>query len=181
MPITTSYVSHQVVTYCSGHLAIDIQMKQSVLHLNIFCLQQLSNGFKTSEKRKPLYNVRPVGRGGSRGFARTPPPFGLEKKFMHRLTVYLSALPFESGSLVSLLLRIATVQASLVAAMRGVCSRRTSAERARKRFIRPCDESTRVNRSLFQALERSPVVLLVMSPHLLFCQPSLVEIQSLLA
>ena len=81
-------------------------------------------------------------QGGFEG-VRSNPPFGLEIKFMHRLTVYLSALPFESGSLVSLLLRIATVQMSLVAAMRGVCSRRTSAERARKLFIHPCDESTR--------------------------------------
>ena len=100
---------------------------------------------------------------------------------MHRLTVYLSALPFESGSLVSLLLRIATVQTSLVAAMRGVCSRGGQAQNARVSCLYAPAMKVRVNRSLFQALERSPVVLLVMSPHLLFCQPSLVEILSVLA
>ena len=53
-----------------------------------------------------------VGRGGSRRFARTPL---LEILY----TEILSALPLESGPLVvSLLLRITVVQASLVAAMR---------------------------------------------------------------
>ena len=69
---------------------------------------------------------------GSRGFS-----FGLQK--IHRLTAHftVSALPFETGPLVSLLLRITAVQTSVVAAMR-VCSWRTSAEHAehaRKLFM----------------------------------------------
>ena len=58
---------------------------------------------------------RPVGRGGFEGFARTP--LLASKRFY-----ILSALPLESGPLVvSLLLRITAVQASLVATMQ-VCS-----------------------------------------------------------
>ena len=52
---------------------------------------------------------------------------------------------------------------------------KTNAERARKLFTPLRDERPRVNtcvnKSLCQALESSPVVLLLMSPHLLFCQP----------
>ena len=51
---------------------------------------------------------------GSRGFS-----FGLQK--IHRLTAHftVSALPFETGPLVSLLLRITAVQTSVVAAIHG--------------------------------------------------------------
>ena len=65
--------------------------------------------------RKKL-NIKPIGigggGGGSRRFART-----LLLEILY--TEILSALPLESGPLVvSLLLRITVVQASLVAAMR---------------------------------------------------------------
>ena len=85
--------------------------------------------------------------------------------------VHFKSPSFESGPLVSLLLRVTTVKVSLVAAMRAVCSRRTSAERVRK-LLHHCDGGTSintcVNKSLFQVLGSCP---LVMSPHLLFCQP----------
>ena len=72
-----------------------------------------------------------------------------------------------------MLLRFTAVKTSLVAAMR-LGSWRTSAERACVSCLRRCDERTRVNtcviKSLFQELESSPVIFLVMSPHLLFCQ-----------
>ena len=66
---------------------------------------------------------RPVGRGVRGGSLE--PTFGLQK-LLYTTQTYISALPFESGSLVSLLLRITGVQTSLVTAMR-FCSWRTSA------------------------------------------------------
>ena len=64
-----------------------------------------------------------------------------------------------SGPLASMLQRITIVQTSLVAAMR-VCSWR-SERNARVSGLRRCDERTRVNtcvnKSLFQALQISPV------------------------
>ena len=78
------------------------------------------------------YVIRPVGRGGSRGFGRTP-LLASKRSHMHRLTVILSALPFEIGPLASMLLRITAVKTIVVAAMR-VRSWRTSAERSRKLF-----------------------------------------------
>ena len=65
-----------------------------------------------------LHFIRPVGRGGggSRGFERTP-LFDLQMIFLYTSKLHiLSILPFESGPLVSLLLRITAVQTSLVAA-----------------------------------------------------------------
>ena len=66
-----------------------------------------------------MYTTRPVGRGGSRGFERTP-LLASRRFYIHCFLLnILSALPLESGPLVvSQLLRIAAVQASLVAAMR---------------------------------------------------------------
>ena len=60
--------------------------------------------------------------GRQRGFegVRANPPFGLQKIYIHCFNcTFLSALPLESGPLVvSQLLTITAVQASLVAAMR---------------------------------------------------------------
>ena len=122
---------------------------------------------------------RPVGRGGSRGFARTP-LLELQKIFMYTSKLHiLSILPLESGPLVSLLLRITAVQTSLVAAtVVRVCSCGGPARNARVSCLRRCDERTRlryyrpevgINKSLLHL--RSRVVLRAMSPiYLLFCQ-----------
>ena len=102
---------------------------------------------------------RPIDRGGG-GFegVRSNPPFCLQK-ILYTPPVHFKSPMFESGPLVSLLLRITTVQTSLVAAMRAVCSRITSAERMRK-LLHRCDERTSVytciNKSLFQALKSCP-------------------------
>ena len=55
---------------------------------------------------------RPVGRGGSRGFKRTP----LLKAPKDFIQCLLSILPFVSGSLASLPLRISTVQTCFIVA-----------------------------------------------------------------
>ena len=61
--------------------------------------------------------TRPVGREGSRGFARTPLLVS-ERFYIHRLTLHFKyPTVSEIGALVSLLLRITTVQTSVVAAM----------------------------------------------------------------
>ena len=116
-----------------------------------------SNQLPLSLKPFPLVHCRPVGRGGVRALL-------VSKGFY--ILYNLSALPFEVGPLVSLLLKITAIQTSVVAAMR-VWSWRTSAECAQN-CLRHCNVRTRVNtsinKSLFQAFESSPV------PHLLFCQ-----------
>ena len=72
----------------------------------------------------------------------------------------ISILPFESGPLVSLLLRITAVQTGLVAAT--VCEfvHGGTAQNARVTCLRRCDERTRVitrvNKSLVQALDSCP-------------------------
>ena len=70
-------------------------------------------------------------------------------------------------AVVSLLLRITAVQASLVEYVHG-----GPAQNAR---VSRCDERTRVhkcvNKLLFQSLESSPVLYPAMSPPLLFCRP----------
>ena len=101
-------------------------------------------------------------QGGGFEGVRSNPPFGLQKDFIHRLTVHFKCpIPFESGPLASMLLTITIVQTTLVAAMR-VCSWRIiSAQNAHVSSLCRCDERTRVNKSLFQALKSSPVVFLV--------------------
>ena len=74
--------------------------------------------------------TRPIGRGGSRELAQTP-LLTSKRFYIHCLNVYiLSVLAFESGPLVSLQLRITTIQMGLVSVMR-VCLWRTSTERAK--------------------------------------------------
>ena len=107
---------------------------------------------------------RPVGRGGgSRGLLE--PPFWPPKDFIYTAIVHFKC---PTGPLVSLLLRITAVQASLVAAYAGFSLEDQHRTRWRKLFARI---NTCGNKLLFQALESSPVVLLLLSPHLLFCQP----------
>ena len=65
-------------------------------------------------------------QGGFEG-VRSNSPFDLQT-ILYTLLYILSVLTFESGPLISLLLRITVVQTSLVAAMQ-VCSWRTSVER----------------------------------------------------
>ena len=75
-------------------------------------------------------------QGGFEGFTRTP-LLAPKRFYIH----CYSTFKCPTGPLVvSLLLRITTVQASLVAAMR-VCSQRTNTERARVNCLRCCDES----------------------------------------
>ena len=69
-----------------------------------------------AQLQKRIVTTRPVGRGGSRGFVRTP--FWLPKDFICTAIVHFKC---PTGPLVLLLLRITAVQASLVAAM-WVCS-----------------------------------------------------------
>ena len=134
------------------------------------------------------YFIRPVGRGVRGGSLELP--FWPPKDFIYTCfnCIYiLSALLLESGPLVvSQLLRITAVQASLVAAMRvcswrimqcWMCSRKlfTPLRWKLRRRVNMC-----VNKSLCQALKISPVVHLLMSPHLatvlLTLVPSLMEI-----
>ena len=80
--------------------------------------------------------TRPIGRGGggSRELVQTP-PLTSKRFYIHRLNVYiLSMLVFESGPLVSLQLRITTVQMGLVSSMR-VCSWRTSKEHVQNKVF----------------------------------------------
>ena len=105
-------------------------------------------------------SFRPVGRRGSRGFARTH-LLTSKKFYIHRLTVYfLSVLPFESGPLVSLQLRIIAVQTSLVAMQLCEFARAGTARNARESCLRRGDErtcvNTCVNKSLVHALESCP-------------------------
>ena len=90
-------------------------------------------------------------RGGGVEGVRSNPPFHLHK-ILYSLQL-LSVLPFESGPLGSLLLRITTVQTSLVGAMQVVAARK-----ARKVFtpLRLNDARHRnacANKSQVQALE----------------------------
>ena len=101
-------------------------------------------------------------QGGFEG-VRSNPPFGLQK---HRLTVHFKCvLPFKSGPLALMLLRITTIQTNLVTSIYAGLFMEISAERARKRFTplrwKDARVNTCVNKSLFQALQSSPVVLLV--------------------
>ena len=86
---------------------------------------------------------------------------------MYRIveTMYSHVQPFKSGPLASMLLRITIAQMNLVSAMR-VCSWR-SAWNSHVSGLRRCDERTCINKSLFQRLQSSPVLLLV--SHLLNC------------
>ena len=93
----------------------------------------------------------------------------------------LSILPLESGPLVSLLLRITAVQTSMVAAT--VCEfvHGGPARNTHVTCLRPCDERTRINKSLVQALESCPssdVTLPAVLPTLV---PPLGKIRSQLA
>ena len=98
-----------------------------------------------------------------------------DQRALHLTECWLQACSgLESGPLVVLLLfRITTVQACLVAVMLLEDQHWTHVG---KLFVplqwklRPCINRS-VNKSLCQVLESSPVVLLFMSPHLLFCQP----------
>ena len=125
---------------------------------------------------------RPVGRGGG-GFegVRSNPSFGPQKTAI----VHFKC---PTGPLVSLLLRITTVQASLVAAVglfledqhRTRCVYCLATPLRRKLHVRP-RINTCVNKLLCQALESSPVVLLssiavTTSTVLATLVPSLVEI-----
>ena len=102
---------------------------------------------------------RPVGMGFQGGSLESH--FWPEKILYTTQLYILSDLPFVSGPLVFLPLRITTVQTSLVAAMHLVCSWRTSAE-LRISGLRRCDERTSVIRAeinrYFQALESSQVI-----------------------
>ena len=67
------------------------------------------------QEGKPSICVQARRQGGSRGFERTP--LLASKRFIYTSKLYiLSIRPFESGPLVSLLLRITTVKTSLAAA-----------------------------------------------------------------
>ena len=127
----------------------------------------------TSKESTTLARVgleyRPVGigvRGGS-----SEPPFWPPKDFIYTaLTVHFKCPTVGKWS-----------TSSLTAIDNHCCpgcsyvGLRTSAERVRVNCLLRCDErphvNTCVNKSLCQGLESSPVVLLLMSPHLLFCQP----------
>ena len=112
-------------------------------------------------------------QGGFEG-VRANPPFGLEKILYTLLfTKYFKCPTVGKWSTSSL-----TAIENHRCPSKSGCSYaglRTSAERACVNCLRRCDERPRVNtcgnKSLCQALESSPVVLLLMSPHLLFCQP----------
>ena len=85
-------------------------------------------------------HLRRNGRGRSRGLERTPPLTSKRSK--------LSIPPFESGPLVSLLLRITAVQTSLVVAT--VCEFVHGGPARNARVI------TRANKLLVQALRSCP-------------------------
>ena len=95
---------------------------------------------------------------------RAKPPFDLQKMLYTPLNCILSILPFESGPLVSLLLRITAVQPSLngCSYSTGVCEfvHGRPARNARTTCLRRCAERTRVitcvNKSLVHALESCP-------------------------
>jgi len=97
---------------------------------------------------------RPVGRGIRGGTLE--PPFWPPKDFIYTAQLYiLSVLPFEIGPVAWMLLRITAVHT-------------TSSECARISCLRRCDEGRNVTISAAQEFTNC---LLVMSPHLLFCQP----------
>ena len=88
--------------------------------------------------------IQPRRQGGIWG-SSSEPPFWPPKDFMYTAKLHiLSILPFESGPLVSLLLRITAVQTSLVAAT--VCEfvHGGPARNTRVTCLRLCDERTRV-------------------------------------
>ena len=82
----------------------DIVMRIVMSSFNSFCHSKFSYTTET----------RPVGRGGSRGFAQTP--LLAPKDFIYTAIVHFKC---RTGPLVSLLLRITAVQASLVVVSRG--------------------------------------------------------------
>ena len=116
---------------------------------------------------------RPVGRGGSSGFERTP--LLASRRFIYTaLTVHFKCPTVRKWSTSSL-----TAIENHRCPSKSGCSYaglRTSAERARVNCLRRCDERPRVNtcgnKSLCQALESSPVVLLLMS-HPTYCSATL--------
>ena len=71
---------------------------------------------KQFHNKKPVRyaGIRPVGRGFEG--VRSNPPFGLQIILYTPPNLHLSALPFQSGPLVSLVLRFTAVQTSPVAA-----------------------------------------------------------------
>ena len=140
---TSGYTPSQHSLYKLVH-GLFIQTVPLLLPISIFPTVALItiSLYKCLLPTQRLIESRPVGRGGSRGFARTP-PFGLQKILNARLTVHFNCT-FQIDPLASMILRITAVKTSLVAAMR-LGSRRTSAERACVSCLRRCDERTRVN------------------------------------
>ena len=109
-----------------------------------------------------LLLLRPVGRGGSRGFARTP-LLASKRFYMHRLTVHFECPTVRNWF---------------------SCFHSMNHHRPKKfvnggpacvSCLHRCNErthvNTRINKSLFQALKSLPVVLQMISPHLMFYQP----------
>ena len=88
--------------------------------------------------------TRPVGKGGGFEGVRSNPPFGLQIILYTPPNLHLSALPFQSGPLVSLVLRFTAVQTSPVAATWDFHEK--PPRNARVIGLRRCDERTqRVN------------------------------------
>ena len=130
----------------------------------------------TSKESTTLARVgleyRPVGIGVREGSSK--PPFWPSEDFIYTaLTVHFKCPTVGKWSTSSL-----TAIENHRCPSESGCSYaglRTSAERAHVNCLRRCNERPRVNtcvnKSLCQVLESSPVILLLMSPHLLFCQP----------
>ena len=120
-----------------------------------------------------FWQSKTIGRGCSRGFARTP-LLGSKRFYIHHLTVYFKCPTVWKWSTSLTAIenhRLQNESGSGSSYASHLFSHGRPARDTCMSNLRRCDERTRINKLLFQALESSQVVLLVMSPHLLICQP----------
>ena len=119
-----------------------------------------------SEDGCHFWQSKTIGRGCSRGFARTP-LLGSKWFYIHRLTVY-----FKCPTVWKWFTSLAAIENHCLQNGSGSGSSYAShlfshggpAQDACVSSLRRCDERMCINKSLFQAFESSQVVLLVMSP-----------------
>ena len=167
-----------VLVHTWQHWVLTCKHHVLCLHLGGYNRQQwrIQRGFHGFHGRAAFENtctnVLALNYWGFEG-VRSNPPFGLQKILYIPLNCTIE-VPYRlnSGPLVSLLFGESSPSKRVWLQLCEPFVHGRPARNARVSCLRCCDERTWVNTCVNRsALERSPVVVLVMSPHLLFCQP----------